>query len=382
LVGAILLIAGTTIGAGMLALPVITASAGFFPSLGLLVVTWLVMLCSAFFFLDVNLAVRGEPNLISMAGRTLGKFGKVVTWVLYLLLLYSLTAAYIAASAMLFKQAIFFVTGCEIPNVLAQFILPVVFAGVIYLGIVGIDWINRVLMLGLVVAYALLVIFAPPYVQPHFFSHVDFSALKIAVTVVFTSFGFHIVIPSLTTYLEHDKKYLRKAIWIGASIPLGVYVLWQVIVLGSVPLESLELAWSRGEAATVPLAAILQNHVIAIAAQLFSFFAIVTSFMGVSLSLSDFLTDGLKLKKSWEGRLIAIACTFAPPLFFLFTYEKGFYLALNHAGALVALLLGVLPASMAWTLKEHRFYKTVWGRTVLMSIMGISLSVLVFDLLS
>ncbi len=378
--GAVLLIAGTTIGAGMLALPVTTSFAGFFPSLLLLLFVWLVMLCTALFFLDVNLAIRGEPNLISMAGRTLGKTGKVCTWIFYLLLLYSLTAAYIAASAPIFQQAISYATGYTISDGVSRFILPIFFAGFIYLGTLGVDWVNRFLMFGLVVAYCLLVMFVPPYIQPQFYAHADFPALKLAVTVVFTSFGFHIVIPSLTTYLEHNAKQLRLAIVVGSIIPLIVYIVWQLIVLGSVPLDALKQAWTDGSSATAPLAAVLHSPLISRAAQFFSFFAIVTSFLGVALSLSDFLTDGLKLKKSWEGRLIAIGMTFAPPLFFVFAYQRGFYLSLQHAGALVAILLGILPAAMAWTLKDHPFYRSALGRALLVAVILVSVSVIFFDL--
>ena len=65
-IGAVLLIAGTTIGAGMLALPVMTSFVGFLPSIVIFVVCWMFMLATAYFFLDVNFAVEGEVNLISM----------------------------------------------------------------------------------------------------------------------------------------------------------------------------------------------------------------------------------------------------------------------------------------------------------------------------
>src|SRR3990167_3208262 len=96
--GGILLISGTTIGAGMLALPVMTAFVGFFPSILIFSVCWLFMLMSAYFFLDVNLTFKGEANFISMVQSTVGKWGKIFSWIVYLLLLYSLTAAYISAS--------------------------------------------------------------------------------------------------------------------------------------------------------------------------------------------------------------------------------------------------------------------------------------------
>ncbi len=89
LLGAILLISGTAIGAGMLAIPVATSFAGFLPSLALLALVWFFFFLTAWFILDVNLACPGDVNFIGMVSRSLGKGGKAICWVTYLLLLYS-----------------------------------------------------------------------------------------------------------------------------------------------------------------------------------------------------------------------------------------------------------------------------------------------------
>jgi tyrosine-specific transport protein len=379
--GGILLVAGTTIGAGMLALPVITSFSGFFPSVLIFLICWALMLASAFFFLDVNLAVRGEPNFVSMAGKTLGPFGKGVSWVFYLLLLYSLIAAYIAASTPLFVDACHFITGHEMPSWLAPFSLPVLFGGFIYFGTMGVDYLNRLLMLGLILSYVVLVGFVPSHIEPVFLGHVDMPASLLSIPVVITSFGYHIIIPTLTTYMEHNKKLLRKTILIGSLIPIVIYLIWQCLVLGVVPLPILAEAWSKGVPATEPLSQLLQVKWIGLGARFFSFFAIVTSFLGVSLSLSDFLSDGLKIKKTWEGRLIAFALTFVPPLLFVFTYQRGFYMALEYAGAFVAVLLGILPALMAWKLKQHGFYQRGKGRCLIAAVILLCAGVILVDLL-
>ena len=119
LLGSVLLISGTTIGAGMLALPVMTGFGGFIPSLFTLFFMWLFMLATALFFLEVNISMPGETNFITMAEKTLGTWGKVVSWVCYLFLMYSLTAAYIAGSSMFFSKAIFFITGKIVSNWIA-----------------------------------------------------------------------------------------------------------------------------------------------------------------------------------------------------------------------------------------------------------------------
>ncbi|NDE82466.1 MAG: hypothetical protein EB051_02460 [Chlamydiia bacterium] len=110
------------------------------------------------------------------------------------------------------------------------------------------------------------------------------------------------------------------------------------------------------------------------------FFALVTSFLGVSLSLSDFLRDGLNIKQSWEGRLAAFALTFIPPLIFVCSSQRGFYLALQYAGIIVAILLGILPAIMAWQLKRPSFYKSVRGRLLLSAVILLFLLIIGLDI--
>lgn len=383
--GGVLLVSGTTIGAGMLALPVMSSFVGFGPSIAIFFLCWGVMLATAFFFLDVNFAVDGESNLISMVHKTLGGWGKGLSWIVYLLLLYSLTAAYISASSPLFISAVQYVTGYTMPHWLGPFCLPLVFGFFVYLGTLGVDLVNRILMLGLCVSYLLLVGFLPEHIDGALLAHVDWNPMLMIFPVVITSFGYHIIIPSLTTYMNHDKKKLRWILVVGSLLPLVIYVLWQVLILGIVPLggeSGLVHAWQQGASATKPLTQIVTNHWIKVGAHFFSFFAIVTSFLGVTLSLSDFLTDGFKIKKSWEGRLMACLLTFVPPLIFVLTYQRGFFVALEYAGAFVAILLIFLPAMMAWKLKEPRFYSTFWGRTLLLFIITFAFFIVAVDVLA
>ena len=96
LLKATLLIAGTTIGGGMLALPILTASVGLVPTLILYFICCLVMMCTGLILLDVSLWYKEETNLLTLAKRTLGPVGEACTLVLYLFLFYSLMTAYVA----------------------------------------------------------------------------------------------------------------------------------------------------------------------------------------------------------------------------------------------------------------------------------------------
>lgn len=52
-IGGVLIVAGTVIGAGVLAVPVLTALDGFFPASLLYTLAWLVSLASGYGYLEV-----------------------------------------------------------------------------------------------------------------------------------------------------------------------------------------------------------------------------------------------------------------------------------------------------------------------------------------
>ncbi len=377
--GGILLVSGTSIGAGMLALPVLTCFAGFIPSFFSFVACWLFMLVTASLILEVNLDCPGDVNMISMARRTLGSTGQVLCWGIYLLLLYALTAAYIAGSSPLFLAALKGMTGVGLPDWVGPFPLLLFFGLFVYMGTRTVDYINRILMICLIGAYAALVAFLPSHVNPAYLTFSHTSAIWMAIPVIITSFGFHIIIPTLTTYLNHNAKQLRLIIVAGSILPLIVYLIWEFLILGVLPQANLIEAWNQGVSAAVPLSSYVQSPWISFAANFFSFFAIITSFLGVSLSLSDFLGDGLKLHRFTWGREIACLLTFIPPLIFVLFYSRGFMLALQYAGLFVAILLGLMPPMMAWKLKK---FKTPLRRGGLVVVMLLSLGLIGLSLCS
>lgn len=364
LIGGVLLVSGTTIGAAMLALPVATGQAGFIPSFILLACCWIYMTYTAFLILEANLWMEPNTNLITMARHTLGPWGAGVSWITYLFLLYSLTTAYIAVCIPIFVDFVHTVFGVNMPAWLGALPLIVIFGYFVYRGTQSVDYLNRLLMGGLVLAYLAMVFLLAPHIQAEKLLHMEWPYLLLATSVIATSFGFHIIIPTLTTYFDRDIPQIKKAIFIGSLIPLVVYCIWETLALGIVPLDGtygIREGHRLGMDGTRLLAETLQESSISYIARIFSFFAIVTSFLGVSLSLSDFLADGFKIKKNQAGKLLLYALTFLPPLFFTFTYPRAFLTALEYAGAYgVMVLLGLLPALMVWWGRYRRHYSSTF----------------------
>lgn len=387
-IGGILLVSGTAVGAGMLALPVSTGMAGFIPSIVLFVAYWLFMTFTALLFLEVNLWKKEETNLITMAKDTLGKSGEVVSWILYIFLLYALTTAYIAGSGPTVIDSIQLLTGITLPYWVGPLPLMLIFGICVYKGTKSVDYLNRVLMIGLIVAYFVLIVTLTPHVQKGLLSHMNWVNLTIGSSIVATSFGFHIIIPTLTTYFKRDIDKLRKVLLIGSFIPLVVYVLWEFVTLGIIPLEGANgiiQGYQRGDNGAYLVAEIIGHGWLGDIARGFSFFAIITSFLAVSMSLSDFLADGLKIKKNPKGKMMLYALTFLPPLIFSYLNPRAFLDALEYAGAYgVVLLLGLLPALMVWSGRYKKNlkgpYQAPGGKLALVFTIAFSVLVIIVEI--
>lgn len=349
--GAILLIVGTSIGAGMLALPIGTAQLGFLPATALFITVWYVMYLAALLTLEISLRLEPGTNIVSMASFTLGGYGKIFAWTIYLLLLYSLNVAYLSAISdiiQVFARSFFQIV---LHRYVAVLLLISFFTAILYLGTKAIDRINKIMVFGMSVTFLILLYFFYAGANFSWLLNYDSHGFDMAIPIITTSFGFHIIIPSLRNYLRSDVAELKRVIFIGSLIPLIIYIVWLAMVFSVIPRlgpNGLLSIWYKGGAENLldTLSYAIGGGVFPIVTKIFSFFIIATSFIGVSLSLFDFLADGFSTNKTHLGRLSTAALTFLPPLCFVLADAKIFFSVLSYAGVFVALLLCLLPVAM------------------------------------
>lgn len=349
-----MLVAGTAIGAGMLALPVATCLAGFVPSCVIYCLCWLFMLATGLLFLEVSIWLPKDANIISMADHLLGKWGRVCSCLVYLFLFYCLTVAYSAGGGGFIAA----LSDGKIPQWLGIVLFVCIFSPIVYLGTRAVDRMNLIWMCGLAVSYGAFVLLGWGKVDVRLLKTENWPAAFIAMPIVFTSFSFGGIIPSLITYLNRDVKMVRSALILGTGIPLAIYVVWQLLIQGIIPVEGpngLLEAKLKGQTAVFPL----KNFVASSYAvgQAFSFFALTTSFLGVTLGLLDFLADGFKLVQVKVKKGFLFLIVFLPPSL-IAIFNPGIFLnALNYAGGIgCALLLGLLPILMSWVGRYQRKY--------------------------
>lgn len=348
LFGGALLVAGTTIGGGVLGLPILTGAAGFLPSIVIFLLCWLCMASTGLLFLEATQWHKGESNILSMAKTTLGNSGKGFAWVLYLFLFFCLMVAYMVGCGNL---VVGFSKG-GISDRLGPIIFVIVFAPLLIIPTSFAGKLNAFLIGGLALSYLGFVFLGFRYVNIDLLRHADWSKSLQVLPIAFISYAYQGIIPTLASYMHHEVGEIRKAILIGSFIPFFAYVLWEWLILGIVPLHEpggiLE-ALENGENAVMPLKYFINNPLVYDIGQAFAFFALVTSFLGVSLSLRDFLAEGLKIKKDIKGKIFLAALVFGFPLVIAVSYPHVFLIALNYAGGFgSALLLGLLPITMAW----------------------------------
>jgi tyrosine-specific transport protein len=372
--GATFLVAGTTIGAAMLALPVSTGQSGFLPSCLMMLGAWAFMYLAAMILLEVCLAHPEDGNVISLLHDTLGLRGLFVGTGFYLFLLYALITAYLAALCSLFDQVGITHFNQSLPQWVVAVPLILLFFFLFSKGIQVLDKVNRFCLMGLAVGFCFLLIAAIPAVELQKLLLVRSEYITAALPITITAFGFHVIIPSLVLYLDKDMLKIKQAIRTGSLLALIAYVLWQIACLGSIPLTgspSVDWAFQKGMNGATLLAITTSSPAVAVAADLFSLFAVVTSFIGVSLSLFDFLRDGARLfhtnsssikvvkvydvlGKLFHSKSFLIAATFLPPLFFVLTNPRAFFIALDLAGTYGVIgLLALLPACMLWSKRYH-----------------------------
>lgn len=361
--GAVLLISGCCIGAGMLGLPILSAVAGFTPSFVMFLLSWLFMTTTGFLLLEVNLHFRGEANIVTMAEKTLGLVGKVIAWSGFLFLFYCLMIAYISGSGELITDMVYSWTGLVLPSWLGSILCSALLSIVLYMGTKVVDYFNRLLMVGLIASYVALIFLAAPHVNLNLLTHVDWSAAISVIPIMIISFGFHNLVPSLTSYLDYNVAKLRTSLIVGSIIPLIVYMVWEYLILGIVPVYGeggFQEALHEGFMISQILKAALGTSWISQVVQYFAFFALVTSFIGVALSFFDFLADGLKIEKTPKGKILLCAMVIVFPLIMALIYPRLFLEALGYAGGIGAVMLfGILPALMAWS---GRYQKKLWNR--------------------
>ncbi|TVT98012.1 hypothetical protein EJB05_56729 [Eragrostis curvula] len=303
IIGSIFLVAGTTVGAGILAIPAVTQEAGFLASAVTCIFCWSYMVVTGLLVAEVNVNTMcelgsGGVSLVSMAMRTLGTFGVRTACLSYLFIHYALLIAYVARSSDIITNTL------GIPLWESATLFSLAFGGICYFGsqrLIGA--VNGLLVASILASFTCLVVVASGNLEWSSLLEANFAAAPQSIPIIALSFVYQNVVPVLCTNLEGDLSKVRTSIVAGTAIPLALFLVWDAVILGTLP------GLAGNGTISDPLEQLRSsNGVVGPIVELFSFLAIGTSYTGFVLGLSDFIADFLVLfgvlpaAMSWSER--------------------------------------------------------------------------------
>ncbi|PJE79234.1 Tyrosine-specific transport protein [invertebrate metagenome] len=376
--GGTLIIAGTSIGAGMLTLPLVLSSVGFLTGVCLMILIWGLAAYSGLLIAEACCACPQAKTLHNMAGMLLGRQGQTVAVGAMLFLFYALCAAYISGGAaqlqdVLAKWNIF------LSSRQAACSVTLMIGFVLWVGTAMVDYANRLLFMLMLLFLLLILMALLPEIKLDYLLTVNShpSLWLAALPILYTSFGYQGSVPSVVSYLNREPYYFRKALIFGSAIPLAVYLLWQLAVSGVLPPVVMTSTGSVG--GMIDSLGYLSASVwMEGAVNSFAILALVTSFLGVSLGLFDYLAEVCQRKNGGLGRFQSVCMTLLPPLVIAVFSPDSFITALGYAAIALVILAIYLPAAMVWKVrkqKKHQNYRVAGG--LLAIVISISLGSLI-----
>lgn len=358
LIGSTLIVAGTAIGGGMLAMPIISSGVGFRGITLVLIALWLVMCFTALLLVELYKYNDASDGFNTLTKRYLGKTGSYITAISMLSLMYALLAAYVTGGGDILTSMLNTWLGVSLSPQSGILLFTFFFGGMVAFGTKYVDHITKGFFTLKLVALTALLFFLIPFVRVENLAVLPLktSLIFAAIPVIFTSFGFHVVIPSLVKYLDKDIPKLRWVMIVGSTLPLVVYLIWQATILGSINNEVFRALLGENAGLEGLLQAISQISkapFIDVSMHIFAGAAILTSFLGVAMAMFDYIKDLGRRTAYIRTSLGAILTTFIPPLAFALYYPKGFVMALSYASISLVVLSIILPILMLIKAKQE-----------------------------
>lgn len=354
MMGSSLIIAGTALGAGMLAIPMVLAQFGLLYGTLLMVLICFGTTYAALLLLEATIKAGGGLGLNSIARKTLGKQGQLITnGLLYALLICLLMAYILGAGDLLSKLLSNF--GVDISATTSQITFTLLAGAVVASGTGVIDKLNRALFFVMLASlFATMVFLAPSMTQENLMqvtSHEHVDLIKTSA-ILFTSFGFMVVIPTLVSYNhEATDKQLRNMVIVGSLIPLVCYLCWLFAVVGNLSEEQFR---SFKNVSDLMAAFEAQSPWVGNVLSTFTGLALLTSFFGVAMSLFNQNRDMFN-----QNTAVTYCISFILPLAGSLLAADKFLQVLNYAGIILVFLAVFVPLVMV---HKQRFMKVAEGR--------------------
>ncbi|WP_422529062.1 tryptophan permease [Serratia fonticola] len=352
--GGAMIIAGTAVGAGMFSIPIVTSGVWFSGSVALLIYTWFCMLISGLMILEATMNYPAGASFHTVVKDLLGKGWNPLNGLSITFVLYILTYAYISAGGSIIAHTLEGVFGAN--QTLSGLVFAIVVAFIVWLSTRAVDRLSTILIGGMVITFVLSVGDMFTHVQPAVLFNQggsDANYLPYALAALpylLTSFGYHGNVPGLVKYYQKDSGAVVRSLLYGTLLALAIYILWQYVIQGNIARDAFKQVIAEGGnigSLLKQMGNVSSSYAVGQLLNAFSYMALASSFLGVSLGLFDFLADFFKFKDNQAGRTKSALVTFVPPTLAALLFPNGFLYAIGFAGLAATIWAVIVPAMMA-----------------------------------
>ncbi len=236
---ALAVLVGTTIGAGFLGIPYVISKSGFIPGVILLVFVAALILLVKLYLGEIDLRTKETCQLTGYAKRYLGKKGKILMFLAMVLGIYSALTAYLLAEGKSLSLLVF-------GNFNYSFLLSIVFwIALCFLTYIGLKALKKYEKIGMFIILALMLlilVFFTGKIDANNLSYVNKGNLFLPFGVILFSFLAFSAMPEVGRILSKQEYLTKKVVFLGVLIPLVVYLLFSLVVVGVFGLQVNEIA--------------------------------------------------------------------------------------------------------------------------------------------
>lgn len=334
LFAAVATLTGTAIGAGFLGIPHVVSKSGFLIGLIHLIVLAGIIILVNLYIGEIILRTKGNHQLPGYASLYLGKWARALMIFTMLFGIYAALIAYFIGEGQVLS---FIFTGANNSTLLFSLGFFIVVALLVFFGI---EALKKGETIGMILVGAIVLVLAAVFLPKIVLSNLTYTSSNLfewflPYGVILFSFLSFSALPEVKQEIKGNEKIFKKAIIIGALIPLIAYIIFTLAVVGFAGKATPEIA-------TIALGKL---------PSLLAVFTMFTACFALSNALRDMYKLDLKLKHFWAW-LLAIVVPF---VFFLIITKlqlATFTIILEWSGAVSGGLTGILALFMLLKAKK------------------------------
>lgn len=328
---AIAMIVGTCVGAGIFGLPYVISKIGVTIGILYIIILGFITLVVCLAYGEIVLRTNGKHQFPEYARIYLGPAAKKIAFASLAIGFYGALIAYLMEVSNFLQTLLSPYLGGSLNHYLIFYFLFVSLA--IFLGLGMIAKLEKVLMFIMLGIVCLLIIFGVPKIVVTNLSATNLNYLFLPYGVILFALSCSSAIPDMKNILADKKEKLKKAIIIGIIIPMIVYIVFSLIIVGI-------CGGNTSESAILGLQNSLGNKAMVVGL-IFGCITMTTSFLTVGLVLKEVYMYDFKVNK-----ILAWIAVVLPPLFIVLMNFVSFIEIIGLAGALIGGIDGILIIKM------------------------------------